>query len=490
MTDLNSTLISQIQTLKEEFIQKQRQHYQSNLYAFNRDVLGWPDLYEPLHKRLCDFVQDNYMKKKILILLPRGTFKSSVITVGFSLWQIAKDPNVRILISNATYPMAVSFLGQIKKHIQGNEKFKQVFGELYVPSEQWREDRISVSKEKLMSKEPTIWAYGMGGNLVGSHYTMALFDDVVARENIGTKDQIEKTKNFFRDALDLIDPQANGHKPLIIIGTTWHYDDLYAWIMDKRNNLYQDFAILKLPAYEGEWGKGQLLFPKRLTWATLQKLKEQQGEYHWSAQYMLNPVPEANQVFKPPFKYYEKTDLQGVELNRFICIDPALSESKEADYSAMTCIGVDRNNTWYILDIWREQCLPNRLIDEIFIWNKKWKPVSFGLETTAYQRMIQYELIDQMKKRNEFIPLKELKHSDMSKDERIRALQPRYETGTVFHPQREEMPLVEYLEDELQRFPRSQNDDLVDSLASQLELAFPRKQKEERSQLHPSHYPA
>lgn len=486
-------IIEKIQEVKNAYDQTRKTYYKERLYEFNRDILGWPDLYEPLHKRVCDFVQDNYTKKKILLLLPRGTFKSSVITVGFSLWQIAKDPNTRILISNATYPMAVSFLSQIKKHITGNERFKQVFGEMYTPTEQWREDRISVSAEKLTHKEPTVWAYGMGGNLVGSHFNMAIMDDVVARDNIGTKDQIEKTKNFYRDVLDLIDPKQDGHKPLIIIGTTWHWDDLYAWIMDKKNNLSQDFAILRLPAYEGEWGSGELLFPPRLSWKTLKGLKEQQGEYHFSAQYMLNPVPEKDQTFKPPFKYYEQTDIQGVEMNRFMTVDPALSESKEADYSAIMVVGVDKDDSWYILDIWRDQCQPSQLIEQIFLMDEKWKPISVGLETTSYQRMLQYEIISQMKTRGRYLSIKELKHAGMatqSKDERIRSLQPRFQIGNIFLPERSANKFTEYLEDELSRFPRGRNDDMIDALASMNELAFPRRHKEERSTYKQAHYPA
>ncbi len=382
----NRYLVDKIEKVSEEFLAAQRAFYKDHLYEFNRDILGWPDLYEPLHRPICDFVQNNYKKKKLLILLPRGSFKSSVITVGFSLWQIAKDPGTRILISNATYAMAVSFLGQIKKHIQGNEKFKQVFGELYIPSETWREDRISVSKETMLHKEPTIWAYGMGGNLVGSHFNMAILDDVVARDNIGTKDQIEKVKTFYYDVQDLIDPQADGNRTTIIIGTTWHWDDLYAWIMEEKNGLLDDFEVMRMPAYTGEWEEGELLFPTRLDWKALSKVKKgPHGLSHFSAQYLLNPVPLESQTFRPPFKSYEETDLRGVELNKFIAIDPALSEKKEADYSAMICIGVDKENSWYILDIWRDQVLPKKLIDQIFYWNEKWKPVTNGLETTAYQ---------------------------------------------------------------------------------------------------------
>jgi predicted phage terminase large subunit-like protein len=491
--DDTQVIINKIQETKIRLKAAKKAAYSDNLYLFNKDVLGWPDLYEPLHKKVCDFVQDNYLKKKILLLLPRGTFKSSIITVGFALWQIARDSNVRILLANATYPMATSFLGQIKKHIQGNEVFKEIFGEMYVPTEKWSQDRISVSSEKLTHKEPTIWAYGMGGNLVGSHFNIAILDDVVARDNIGTKDQIEKTKNFFRDALDLLDPKPDGHKPMIIIGTTWHWDDLYSWIMDKRNNLINDFAVMKLPAYTGEWQKGELLFPKRLTWDTLQKLKDQQGQYHFSAQYLLNPVPEADQTFKPPFQTYEETDIRGMEMNTFMSIDPALSENEKADFSAIVVIQVDVNNTWYIRDIWRGQVQPSELINMIFIKDQQWKPTTIALESTSFQRILQYQVFDEMKKRGRFIPIKEIKHAGMnadSKEDRIRSLQPRYETKTVFHPERNAVPLVEYLEDELMRFPRGKNDDMVDALATMNEIAFARRVKEERGGLHQAHYPA
>lgn len=490
----NQAILQKIIDARQVLNSQKKQYYSQHFYEFNRDILKWPDLYEPLHRRVCDFVQDNWKTKKLLLLLPRGTFKSSVVTVGFSLWQIAINPDVRILISNAVYPLAVSFLSQIKKHIQTNETFKEIFGELYIPTEQWREDRISVSSEKLTHKEPTIWAFGMGASSVGSHFNIALLDDLVARENISTKEQIEKTKNYYRDVLDLVDPMPGGHRPVIIVGTTWHWDDLYSWIMDPRNQLIGDFAVLRLPAYTGEFGKGELLFPSRLDWKSLQKLKEQQGSYHFSAQYMLNPVPEENQTFKSPFPVYEQTDLSGVELTKFMSIDPALSESDTADFSAITVVGVDRNNTWYILDVWRGQVQPSKLIDQIFYMDDKWHPISIGLETTAFQKVLQYQINDEMKKRGRFLPIKELKGrggiGSESKEDRIRALQPRYEQKTIYHPERASIPLIEYLEDELLRFPRGANDDIIDSLASNLELAFPPRKREERSVARIAHYPA
>lgn len=484
-------IINRINDINAVMNLKKKDYYASHFYEFNRDVLGWPDIYEPLHRKVCNFVTDNINKKKILLLLPRGTFKSSIVTVGYSLYQIAQNPNDRMLIGNATYPMAVSFLSQIKNHLTKNQSYKNIFGDFSAEADSWREDRIAIAREKSYEqKDPTIWAYGMGGNLVGSHFDMAILDDVVNRDNIGNKEQIEKTKNFYRDVLDLIDPMPSGHKRMIIIGTTWHYDDLYAWIMDKDNNVSRDFAVMRLPAYEGEWGKGELLFPTRLNWETLEKLKNDQGLAHYSAQYMLNPIPEEEQKFKGPFKKYEETDLKGIPLNKYVAIDPALSEKKDADYSAMVCVGVDKNNVWYILDVWRDRVVPQRLLDQIFFWYDKWHPMSFGLETTAYQRVLQYALVDQMKKRNKFIPLRELTHTEQSKSERILALQPRYETGMIWHPNKTHLPMVEYLEDELLRFPLGKNDDIIDSLASVLELASAARIRDRNHNVYHSSYPA
>jgi hypothetical protein len=472
-------IIDQIEQTQEAVKQAKIQYYLSHFYEFNRDVIGWKDIYEPLHRKVCDFIQDNIGKKKLLILLPRGVFKSSLITIGYTLWRIAQNSNERILIANATYPMACQFLSQVKDYVSKSETFMELFGNLSAEADSWREDRITVARERSYEqKEPTAVAFGMGSNLVGSHYTLAILDDMVNRENITTREQIEKVINFYKDTLDLLDPDAEGRKNLIVIGTTWHYSDLYSWIQDPDTAILQDFEVLKMPAYTGEWGKGELLFPSRLSWNTLEELKRQQGSSHFAAQYMLDPVLSEDAVFKFDFKYYEKTDLTGIELNKFITIDPAISQKKEADYTAMICVGVDKMNNWYVLDIWREQCQPKRLLDQLFYWDSKWKPISVGIETTAFQKTLQYFAYEEMKRKNHFIPLKELTHTELSKDQRIRGLEPRYETGSVFHCK--QVPFTDYLEDELRRYDRGKNDDLIDALASQLELAFPLKFKTER----------
>lgn len=482
-------LIKQIQEADELIKIAGNRVYKKDFWAFNKEVMKWPDLYEPLHKKVCEFIQNNISKKKILLLLPRNSFKSSIVTISYPLWRIAQSPNSRGLIANATYPMAVTFLGQIKDILQKNEDYINFFGDFATDAPTWKEDAIQVvTSESYRSKEPTVTALGVGSNYTGKHFDYAILDDLVNRDNIGTMDRIQQVIDFYKDVLDLVDPDVNGHKPVIVIGTTWDQADLYSWIQDDETGIIGDFAVMCLPAYTGEWGKGELLFPTRLTWNVLDGLKRQQGSSHFSSQYLLDPVPEENATFKK-FRYYEPEDIKGLQLNKFVLVDPAISEAKEADYSAMICIGVDSKNCWYILDLWREKVNPKRLIDQIFYWDTKWKPITTAVESTAFQKVLRFFMTDEMKARGHYLPIKELSHTERSKEDRIKGLEPRYEIGTIFHYKKD--PMTKYLEDELRHFPHSKNDDFMDALSFGLEVAFPTKKFETREHSgYRSRYPA
>ena len=98
---------------------------------------------------------------------------------------------------------------------------------------------------------------------------------------------------------------------------------------------------------------------------------------------------------------------------------------------------------------------------------------------------------EQMRKRNQFIPITELKHAGAnakSKGERIQALEPRYANGTIYHPKTGKH--ITTLEFELRRFPRARTDDIADALASMLEIATPPAKRDVRTHRHGPVYPA
>lgn len=482
MNDNKKAIIEQLEKQRELFNKLLYQKSKDDLYIFNKWVLGVGggknDV--PLgqfHKDLCHFITNDRKRKKI-ILMPRGHLKSTLITIGYSLFRIVNDPNIRILILNATWQMAVDFLTEIKRHLQGNEKLIELFGDLAEGNEEWSQDRITLKRKDQGIKGPTVWATGVEGNLVGSHPDMIIFDDVVNRDNVESRETSDKAILRYKDALDLLEPGGQ----LIIIGTRWSEGDMYNWLLDKDTGIAQSYDVMIKRAYEGNMTTGEgfvPLWPQKFTKEELQVRLREKGWYEFSAQYLNNPVPDEAATFKRTwFQPFDIEDTRGKNMTKILTIDPAISLEKEADYTAMVVTGVDQFGNIFVLDMVRERMTPNQIISKIFELNNVWNVNQIGVETVAYQKTLAYTLKEEMVLQHKFLPIVELRPQERSKDQRIKGLQPSYENGKIFH--RRGHKLTPYLEDELSQFPRSRHDDLVDALSYSLDLLFPPRQKVSR----------
>jgi len=453
--------------------------YLKDLFLFNTEVLkvGESGELASFHRQMCDFVLGGEKRKKLL-LVPRAHLKSTLVTVGYSLLRIAENPNTRILIANATYDMACTFLTQIKKHLRDNQTFRSIYGDLTKGADKWSENMISITGDTTFAKkEATVTAYGIGGNLVSQHYDLIIMDDIVNRDMINTPEQIQKTVLFYKDALDLLEPTGK----LIIIGTRWHQNDLYGWVMDKTNSeqVFHGFEVMIKQAYEGslETGEGfEALFPQKFNREVLQELKRDKGPYEFSTQYMNDPVPEEDAKFKRNwFQLVLEDEMRWRNINYFITVDPAIGETKDSDRTAIVVVGVDEFNNWFVRDLIVDRMLPNVIINHIFDLFEIYHPVKVGLEMVAYQKSLQYALYDEMRRRNIFLPVVELK-ANKSKRERIEGLIPRYAAGTIFHLQT--CPEREMMEEELLWYPRGKHDDCIDALAYMLQIARSSRKRE------------
>lgn len=493
-------LIEQIVEGQKLLKEAEARSYLKDLFLFNQKVLnvemGKDSV--PLsqaHRDMCRFIDEDKQKAKLL-LFPRGHLKSTLVTVGRSLQRICENPQVRILIANATYQLSTSFLDQIKSHLKSNTTLHEYYHDFSTNPGKWSENMIKVfakgESADYEKKEPTVTAMGITGSLTSQHYDMVIIDDGVNRENITTIDQIRKVYKFYMDVLDLLEPGGE----LIIIGTRWHDSDLYGWIMNGDNDRQGEipkqvareimphqfvfkgerFNIMKRKVVEGT----EAIWPVKFTQDHIKKLMKEKTPYEFSTQYNNEPIPDKDQQFKKEwFRYYIDDDIKNRNLYFFTMVDPAISQESGSDYTVITTIAVDEYWNWFIREITRGHFLPNEIIDEMFKANERWHPVSMGLEVVAYQKMLAYSLRDEMRRRKVYLPILEMKPPPgKSKDVRIKSLQPGYFNGKIFH--RERMLNLEYLEDELLRFPRGAHDDIIDTLAYLTEFALPPKSESKK----------
>jgi len=457
---------------KMEYIKRKSRE---DLFLFTKYVLGY-NLLEPVpHKEVCDFIVDQKTldlirslgvkslgkdapTKKKLLMLPRGTFKSTIATVAFPLFALMNNPELSIMIDNEAYKNSKRFLAEAKGHIKGNKFLQEIAvneaGEyLLEPNDNipggWTEDSVILKHRKRPRKEPSIFCSGVDTVATGMHPHIIIMDDLVSERNVTTDDQIEKTKQHYRFAYSLLEPGGI----LIVIGTRYHMFDLYSEIIED-----DSFEKLIRPAI---LPNGKLFFPSRLGYNKLEELKRAQGIYIFNSQYMLNPLSSENAIFKEEwFKWYTPDELPK-RLYYFITVDLAISQKETADYTVVNVAAVDPDNQIWEIEYRRGRFTPQETADHIFELYDKYKPLKVGVESVAWQKAMIYFLRDEMRKRGKFIPLAELK-ADKDKQRRALGLQPWFENGAFFMPEH-----LRYsdMHRELLEFPLGKHDDTVDALA-------------------------
>jgi len=449
-----------MQQLKQLKLEKIKRLAKNDFYYFAKHILGSDLMAKQPHQELCDLLTSDSPKK--LILLPRGSFKSTVTTVGYTLWRLAYNPNLRVLISSENFSNSAKYLGEIKDHMANNKLFRALYGD-WKPKDPgfWTKENITIStRTKVGFKEPTITASGVGQTKVGMHYDLVVLDDIVSNNNIATPEQIMKTLDYYRLILSLPDPGST----LIIIGTRYHYNDLYGHILENEPENY-DTIVRK--AYQDD---GTLYFPTRLTDEFLKEQKKAQGSSHFSNQYQNEPIDAETAMFRREWlKFYTTVP---DNLRHFIVTDAAASLSNTADYSVVMILGVDQYSNIFVLDPWRGRVTISDFIDRIFRRVHDYNVQDEGtvtIETNAFQQTIKFMLCEEMNKRKLWFSITEVKpNSRQTKVRRIQALQPYFEHGKIFIKE-EHQDLM----DEILRFPKTRYDDLIDALSDCVQIIYP-----------------
>ena len=464
----------------------------TDLYFLDREILGYSKMTKNTHQELCDYTTSvlpnppelepregfDPTKNLLLLLMPRGTFKSSVVTIGFTLQFLLNEPNARILIDSETFGKSKAFLREIQDHLMNNERYREVFKAIHgvypytKKSEMklWTDSEVILPCRNVPKKEPTISCAGIDVTKNGMHYDLIIGDDLHSERNVTNKEQIGDCIQHYKLLFSLLDPG----KPLILIGTRWHELDLYGHVIDFES---KDFNILKKAAYNED---GSLFFPEVLSEQELDKIRRRQGVGIFSKQYLNEPVSDENATFKRSQIVRKKwAEVEGRPMNWYFSIDPSYFDPRGntayGDYVGMVLVGMDYQKDLYVRHIVRQKMSYSELINKIFdvYTDRRFadiKNMKIILETIG-TKSLSYELANEQKRRGTWLPIQEIKSRATNKEERIRGLAPFYEYGHIYHIQ--ECPNIEELELELVQFPTGRHDDLIDALATVLEVASP-----------------
>jgi hypothetical protein len=190
-------------------------------------------------------------RNRVLINIPPEHAKSTTITVNYSTYRIALDPNVRIIIVSKTLYKAREFVYAIKQRLSHPRwsKLQKTYGPdggWKDDADTWKTDTVYLGSETRDSseKDPTLQALGMGGQIYGARADLIILDDCITGANAH---EWEKQIKWLQQ--EVITRLGKNGK-LLVVGTRIASNDLYRELRNPEHwsGGKSPFTYLAMPA--------------------------------------------------------------------------------------------------------------------------------------------------------------------------------------------------------------------------------------------------
>jgi len=431
----------------------------SKEYEFSEDQIFFRDLFKKslwlTTKYLCGFHEGNVKEtgleycmkgylhgnflnmvqykewRNLFITMPRGYFKSSMMTIGLPIWLIINNPNIRIGIGCANVNIGSKYFSHQKKIIRHTPLFHALFPDIipiYSPNSPeglWSRTNYTVNRD-MHFDEPTALLFSPGSDVEGYHFDIMILDDLVNRKNSSSPTLRERIKEFIDDTINLKDSSKT---PTIVIGNFWNVDDAYAGKVVKDPT----YAKIVYPLYDEE---GNVTFPEKFTPEYINRIRRSMSDKMYTTQYLLKPVSEGNApLSKYPFvKYFEEKkkendreiivrvtedgkEIKSKIIGTMVAMDTA-GEGK--DTAGVVVLQRDDDDDFFLRYAKERKHFPrSERLEEFRNLNKWFNVNKLGIE--IFGQIKAKDLLPEKAEKDTDVGYKivELKHRSRAKDERI-----------------------------------------------------------------------
>ena len=441
---------------------------------------GW---FDPVHQKLCDFVQyhvetaiQNREDAKILLVMPRGTLKSTIVTKYLPIWLTLKDSNFRSLVATNTHPNAQKKLENIRGVFDKEPTFRALWPDkLPTTNCRWTDSAAEIPHTRA-TPEATFEACGMNTKKEGTHYNLIIEDDTTAPgvsntdidNTLPTQDEVDRSIGWHRKAVLLLVPKITGDfsknpRITVVVSTRWAEEDLIWYIKAKETG----WKVFDVPAIRED---GTPTFKIFYSVADLEAIKERVGPYLFSSMFLNQPLDASQRKFKNEWITHVGVSEIPQGWNS-IAIDPAISEKDDSCETAITRVVHYVEGTRPFM-VWRNAIHGHfdpfeaavHLLDLVEDDYENTKYII--IEENAYQAAFKFVLRDEMIKRKINVDIIHVQ-TRSQKMARIEGLVPYFANGRI----KLARDLDPQAESQLKQFPHGRLVDVLDSFCMHLRVA-------------------
>lgn len=177
--------------------------------------------------------------------------KTSQIAVGRVLFELGKDTSKRIVVLSKTQGQAVKIIRSIATYIERSPELKEVFPNLF-PSVPWTSTALMVQRE-VFSKDFSVQAYGIGGNVIGARIDTLIVDDILDWKNTRTPSQRAELIRWFKSEFV---GRLTSDSRVIVCGNAYHPED-FLHMLAREGYVAKTYAVRAID--------GSIRFPRKWT---------------------------------------------------------------------------------------------------------------------------------------------------------------------------------------------------------------------------------
>jgi predicted phage terminase large subunit-like protein len=496
------------------------------------DFKGGSSAFGEVHREFSDFVtypqritSSKPDGRRRVGLMPRGHLKSTVGSVGYVLWRIYRNPDIRVLFGTNIKKLARGFIRELRQyledtdlqatvwnarpHISGNlipvldaaTRRRRSSGRDGAADEEtdaedkkiiWSLEALQVIRPSKF-KEPTIAAVSTNTVMTGDHYDLVILDDIVDDKNSKVPSRRQDVIEWAMDMESILNTvhvsKVEGWSEvlgdeMLVMGTRYYKGDYYDYLFE--NAVEQEYITFFRNLYKnGRDDSDGYLWHEHITTDKVSKLRARTTPRRFASQYLNVIISEEEQIFKQSMVQwirgndYEIKDgfvrvidpndrNKRVKVRPILVVDPAISQKDSADFTVIAVGGLDTDENLYLFDMKIKRMLPTELTKTLFELADKWDVTLAYVESVGYQASIIHNVREKMRGRRPIVLRPYLPKG--SKQDRIETmLQPLFENSKVWFSAW--LAQLTELIDEMEYFPRAAHDDALDAVAMIRELA-------------------
>jgi hypothetical protein len=500
-----------------EFQTLTRQAGLVSLYFFLKYIVGLAGpfdlLNDTLHVEMCNLRQKWLTPGlRAAMFIPRGHYKTTVATTGGTIWELIRDPDLKIRITHAVAEKSQNFMSVVKETFEHNPKIRELYPE-YCPSSnqpRWNAKEIVLPNRTKYYVEANVETGGIEGSSQGHHYNLHVIDDMIGDAALNSLRQSNavmlSTKNWFEGCESLlVSPRRDR---IIVVGTRYAVDDVYGDILlDARENLGYPISNWE-PNPDGQWTvyyrkaieDEKIIFPENYDKEFYARLAEKKW-WDYVTQYLNDPhdagLTDLSQYTLHTFQmvYDDRSEHWKIvlpseeeifldECDVVIAADPAATErhvSAKTSRSAVVVLAQDPIGRKFILLVKAGYVSPMTFFDWLFEAKQKFERYARAtyLEASGPFKIMGPLLRQEEQTRRKLLNLNSFAASGDKNGRIVSTLDPEFASGNMYV--HEEFRRT--VEEEQKAFPQSAKKDILDAITIAISNSVRPYTEEERSEL-------